>query len=304
MKHLIPLLAFLIPGLAAAQAPIGKADTLFLAGKWKDAISIYEAQASAHPERFKALTWNRLGYCYHNTGNYKEAIKNYHKALAAGPSPQLKPYLASRLARSYSAIKDNVQALHWLDSAVASGYSNLGELDTLRDYDAIRKDKQFEVLHARVYAAAYPCMQNPKSREFDFWIGEWDVYQTGTSSPKVGHSLIQSASGGCMILENWTSLQGAYSGKSINYVDPAAKSWEQDWIGSDGTPIRFYNGSYKDGIMQFTFDAIQPDGNKHPGRLSFYNQGKDQVRQLSEHSADEGKTWLTNYDFTYIRRGK
>ena len=37
-------------------------------------------------------------------------------------------------------------------------------------------------------------------------------------------------------------------------------------------------------------------------KMTFFNQGKDQVRQLGEQSADEGKTWTTAYDLTYTRR--
>lgn len=37
-------------------------------------------------------------------------------------------------------------------------------------------------------------------------------------------------------------------------------------------------------------------------RLSFFHLGSDQVRQLSETSTDEGRTWRTVYDFNYIRK--
>ena len=49
-------------------------------------------------------------------------------------------------------------------------------------------------------------------------------------------------------------------------------------------------------------EQTAPDGKKNKGRFTFFNQGPDQVRQLNEISADEGKTWQTVYDFTYIRK--
>src|ERR1700761_9358224 len=75
-----------------------------------------------------------------------------------------------------------------------------------------------------------PCADEPHTHDFDFWIGEWDVYPTGTQK-LAGHSVVQSISGGCGILENWSDLQGG-SGKSVNYYNLATKLWEQDWIGS------------------------------------------------------------------------
>ena len=56
----------------------------------------------------------------------------------------------------------------------------------------------------------------PDSCQFDFWIGEWDVYPTGAKNI-VGHSLIQMVSSGCALLENWTSP--ASNGKSLNFVE-------------------------------------------------------------------------------------
>ncbi len=142
------------------------------------------------------------------------------------------------------------------------------------------------------------------SRAFDFWVGEWDAYVTGTKN-LAGHSIIQKASGDCMILENWTSVSSPFNGKSINFVDPKTRKWEQVWVGSDGRGnhvSRFYNGVFRDGVMQFDFEGSNLHGQKYIGRFRFLNEGPDQVRQLSETSIDEGKSWSTDYDFTYKRR--
>ncbi len=309
MRNVIILFLFFSASWAAhastgsfvPTSPIAGADSLFALGRWNEARAAYEAVAAHHGEQMQALSWNRLGYCYHNLGNYSEAVKNYNKANAAKPSAALKPFLDSRLARAYARLNDRDQALAWLDSAVHNGYALLLELDSLDDYSSIRNEQRFKSLRNTVFSAAYPCTSNAKSHDFDFWIGEWDVYRNGTTTPKVGHSLIQSASGGCMVLENWTSLANTHEGKSINYYDGAAGAWEQDWIGSDGQPIHFTKGVYREGAMRFEFEAVQADGSKLPGRLTFFNLGPDKVRQFSEQSAD-GKSWQTIYDFIYIRR--
>jgi hypothetical protein len=148
--------------------------------------------------------------------------------------------------------------------------------------------------------SALPCIGNKQAREFDFWVGEWDVYKRSTTQ-LVGHSLIQVVSDGCAILENWTAAGSSGSGKSLNFIDPATGKWKQTWVGSRG-PQDFVNGEYKDGAMRFTFDLTDTKGHKLTGRFIFYKEGPDQVRQLNEVSADKGKTWTTSYDFTYIRK--
>jgi len=150
---------------------------------------------------------------------------------------------------------------------------------------------------------SFPCMEIQQAREFDFWIGEWDAYVTGAQN-LAGHSVIQRASGGCMILENWTSTGGVpFEGKSINYVDPVSKRWKQVWVGSAGINVsEFLNGEYREGAMRFEFDTKNAQGNNQSVRFHFYNQSPEQVRQVHQTSDDGGKTWQTTYDFTYIRK--
>lgn len=154
---------------------------------------------------------------------------------------------------------------------------------------------------AQTAPAPSPCRNNPQNRQFDYWVGEWDVYATGTTT-LVGHSLVQDVSGGCAILENWTATNGQGDGKSLNYIDAASHKWKQTWVGSGGKVQDFVNGEYKDGAMRFSTEVVNPKGQKLQAHFIFYNQGADKVRQYYETSADEGKTWTVAYDFTYIRK--
>jgi len=145
-------------------------------------------------------------------------------------------------------------------------------------------------------------MKQKQLREFDFWIGEWTAFVTGTNFI-AGYSHIELASGGCMILENWTSAGNVpFSGKSINFIDAQSGRWKQVWIGSNAPDIsEFLNGIYLDGAMRFEFQEKTPDGNKQFVKFIFYNEGPDQVRQHHQTSTDDGRTWNTTYDFTYKR---
>jgi len=53
-------------------------------------------------------------------------------------------------------------------------------------------------------AAAPPPCSSPEHRQFDFWVGKWDVYPTGKDK-LVAHSLIEKVYG-CGVRENWMPL--------------------------------------------------------------------------------------------------
>ncbi|SRR5258706_3805102 len=306
MKKLIFFLSLLALAEGNAQTPsTASADSLFSIQQWKSALPLYEKAIKSGVSN--AITWNRLGYCYHNVGQIDLAIKNYLISLANKPTAALEQVVQVRLSRAYSIKNEISKSWAALERALALGYPNVTELETHVDFAHLRKDKRFG--HARELAMenAFPCRKNAQTREFDFWLGDWDVYSRGTTV-LVGHSKIESASGGCIVLENWTAVgDPPHNGKSMNFVDPETNKWIQVWVGSSGISnlniTRFYDGEYKEGAMRFVFDRTV-QGQKIIGRFIFYNEGPNQVRQFNEQSTDEGKTWTTSYDFTYQRAMK
>jgi tetratricopeptide (TPR) repeat protein len=280
------------------------ADSLFLSSKWSEAIPVYEAVLKTQPAN--SLGWNRLGFSYHNLKEYDKAIVNYNNALKNQPSPQLKAIVHSRLARVYLLKDKSADAMKYLQLALQSGYSNVSELENHADFATLRSTQDFKKIVEQANSNAFPCLSDKKAREFDFWVGEWDVYLAGTTQV-VGESKIEIASGGCMILENWKAIgPQQHNGKSMNYINQQSGKWEQLWIGSNGlninNPQKFIDGEYKDGAMRFMFEQVDNAGKKQIGRFIFFNEGPDQVRQFNEISSDGGATWTTVYNFTYKRR--
>jgi hypothetical protein len=141
------------------------------------------------------------------------------------------------------------------------------------------------------------CPGQPERHQFDFWIGEWNVTTQGGT--RVGSSVIQSVSGGCAILENWTSGGGG-QGKSLNAYNPDLHQWQEYWVGQDGG-VSDYRTSEFDGksLRFFLKDAAKPQDVQ---RLTFTSVDASTVRQHSEGSSDGGQTWTTIYDFYYHRR--
>ena len=275
---------------------IRKADSLFLAGDYKSAKEMYSRILKDTSKN--ATAWSRYGFSNLNMKNYDEALRLLEKAISLHPPTPVRMNTFASMARIWSTKSNKPKALINLDSAITLGYSNLKSLDTSDDFKNIRDVQKFKDLRQRVYFTVFPCMSNTHAREFDFWIGDWDVYVTGTKN-YAGHNKIEMVAGGCALLENWDS--NASTGKSLNFIDPVTGKWKQTWTGSYASGIQdFTDGEYKDGAMRFVFEAVGSQGNKVMGRFVFYNEKPGQVRQFNETSLDRGKTWATNYDFTYI----
>ena len=141
------------------------------------------------------------------------------------------------------------------------------------------------------------CATEAPRHQFDFWIGEWDV--TTKDGKHAGSSVIESVSGGCALLENWTSGSGGH-GKSLNAWNPSIRQWQQYWIGQDGAPTEFRSSEFDGKSISF-FNRHENDSLKFE-RLTFTPLDASTVRQHSEKTTDGGRTWATEYDLYYHRK--
>ena len=155
-----------------------------------------------------------------------------------------------------------------------------------------------------LFAQKLPC-SGPEFRQFDFWIGEWEAF--ATNGKKAGDSKISLILDSCIILEEWTSAgiqQGfRYAGKSFNTWNSASKEWQQTWVDNTGSSTAYTHGKFIDKKIVFNTDPFPfLKDTMAVRRLTFFDLGKDKVRQLGEISKDNGVTWATEYDLEYRRR--
>ena len=147
-------------------------------------------------------------------------------------------------------------------------------------------------------AAPPPACSAPEHRQFDFWVGYWDVYPTGKDK-LVAHSLIEKLYAGCTIRENWRPLKGA-GGGSLNMYDPADKRWHQTWQDSQNSRAEFDGGMVGTKMVMLGFwKGINGPGQDGTLRMSYTPNSDGSVRQFGEVSTDNGLTWSPNFDFTY-----
>ena len=283
----------------AVQTP-PLADSLFFAGDWAGAKVAYQTFIETNPKVVPAYI--RASLAAIRLGQPADALQILSAAARLEPPAAQLALVQARMAMAESVRRNVAVALTLLEKAQASGYNNVVELDGDAAFESVRGKTRFKGVRAKAFANSYPCMADPKARAFDFWVGEWDVYVRG-SQQRAGTSSIQNVSGGCMILENWTSWNAPYSGKSMNFVDAATGKWKQVWAGAGRDVTHFSDGEYRDGAMRFGYENVNPQGQKVAGHFIFYNLGPNKVRQFQDATTDGGKTYQTVYDFIYVRKG-
>src|SRR5690242_2142593 len=87
-----------------------------------------------------------------------------------------------------------------------------------------------------------------EARQFDFWIGDWEVTQP--DGKKAGENRIESISAGWGLLENWNGAGGGV-GKSLNTWLSDRKQWRQFWVGN-GEALELTGGLNGQGEMVLT----------------------------------------------------
>jgi ketosteroid isomerase-like protein len=173
--------------------------------------------------------------------------------------------------------------------------------------DQILPAARMSLLIAAFYACcplavfAAPAQPPPCSaaayRQFDFWLGEWDVFEEGGST-REARATVTRAQGDCGLREQYQGSDGG-GGESLSMYDPVSGEWQQTWLSSHGQ-IVFIHGNPKG-------DAMVLSGTDHraSGRRLVRGVWKPEaagVRETAETSTDEGKTWTPWFDLSFRKR--
>lgn len=279
-------------GQSVTNAALTKeAEAHIAAQDWANAIKAYEIITQSEPANGRA--WNQLGYALHQSGDYQRAAAAFQRAADNGS-----PVAVYNLACAYAKLNDKDRAFTWLKRALTSGLPAAAGFQRDPDFASLREDARYTELAKLAIKLNQPCLQKPEYRQFDFWVGDWDV--KNAQGQLLGTNTIERVVEGCLLVENWTGALGG-SGKSFNFFDAAKGKWHQTWVGFQGGILQL-DGEYKDGALHYTGATRYTAGQETLERLTFFNLGPDRVRQLHEQSTDAGKTWNIAFDGYYFRK--
>ena len=147
--------------------------------------------------------------------------------------------------------------------------------------------------------AQSPCKTDPNYRQFDFWVGNWEV-RDPSGSRVLGSNRVTLEQDGCLIIEHWASARGGQTGTSFNYYDIRDSKWHQLYLDNSGNAGAFpaMAGNLKDNRM-----VLLSDEKKSPVfRWTWYVLSPGRVRQMAERSDDGEKTWRVIWDSVYVEK--
>ena len=145
-----------------------------------------------------------------------------------------------------------------------------------------------------------PRCDSAEHRQFDFWVGDWQV--TNPDGSLAGENRIELILDDCVLRESWASASGAMRGHSYNIYSRAKRGWHQTWVDSTGTLLEL-DGGLVDGAMVLEGTATGRDGGEVLHRITWTPNENGTVRQHWQFSNDGGKTWADAFDGTYTRKG-
>lgn len=135
----------------------------------------------------------------------------------------------------------------------------------------------------------------PAYHQFDFWIGDWSVFEINTTSV-AAYVRVKPILDGCVLHEQYEGVDG-HKGESFSIYDDTRKIWHQSWVTNRGELLTI-EGQMKNAEMVLSGADRTPDGKERlvRGVWKPINLG---VRETAERSTDGGKTWTPWFDLVF-----
>jgi ketosteroid isomerase-like protein len=136
----------------------------------------------------------------------------------------------------------------------------------------------------------------PEYRQFDFWAGDWDAFDTDNPKTAVARVRVDRILDGCVLLEDYRGTNGSH-GESFSIYDAGTKRWRQSWVTNRGIVLQI-DGGLQNGAMilagsQFTRENAEK-------RVRGTRSSLDgNVREVGVTSTDGGKNWDPWFDLMF-----
>lgn len=271
---------------AAEQA----ADSLFTQRQWEAAATAYRTLTTSNAT--SGMNWANLGESELQLMHFDEAILAFGKAVDLKYRP-FKSMIDQ--ARGWAAKGDEQRVSALLQKVIdgGAGVALRPYLLSANEFNAMHTSPRFMEIVARMKA----CTAEPY-RQFDFWIGDWEVQVAG--GVVAGRNVVTLEQDGCLLVEHWTATGGASTGTSFNYYDVRDKKWHQLYLDNSGNAGAFpaMAGTLTDGRMVMLTDDV----NNALSRWTWYVMEPGKVKQMQELSTDHGKTWQVGWNSVYIKK--
>lgn len=142
-----------------------------------------------------------------------------------------------------------------------------------------------------------PC-DSDEHRQFDFWLGEWEVRTE--DGQFAGTNRITKDFGDCALREEWTGSDGG-RGESFNLFDAMGGHWHQTWVDDRGRVLLLDGGLDSRGRMVLSGERPAPEGGTVIHEIAWEPREDGSVVQVWSVSSDAGATWRQVFRGIYTK---
>ena len=160
-----------------------------------------------------------------------------------------------------------------------------------------------------LYTRRQPRCTDAHHRDFDFWLGDWDVVLRVRKAPgkdewavSRGVNRISSLLGGCAVEERFTAEgpDQPWAGRSLSRWVESEKRWRQAWVNDSGSYIALTGGMQgKD--MVLVGEPFERDGKRVQMRMVFTGIAASTIDWRWERTVNGGATWTPQMLIEYRR---
>lgn len=155
------------------------------------------------------------------------------------------------------------------------------------------------LVSSSLQAQSSGCAGQPGFGDFDFWVGEWEVFDNNTGN-RAGENSIRKMESGCLLMESWQGAGGS-TGTSLNYYNPVTREWRQVWVSAGAYAIDIVGG-LRGEAMVLEGSIYNFAGAVWNFRGSWTPNEDGSVRQFFEQFNHDSQVWEPWFDGRYVRK--
>ncbi len=106
---------------------------------------------------------------------------------------------------------------------------------------------------------------------------------------------------GCLVTESWSSDTTNHKGENTLAYNADDKAWRALFVDNQGR-MHALKGTVTTGVAELQGPSRDENGHAIVKRVRIVRVDADHSQQIWERSADNGRTWTTEYRMDYLRR--
>ena len=143
-----------------------------------------------------------------------------------------------------------------------------------------------------------PCTDGAH-RQFDFWIGDWDVFDVERPTVVVAHARVELILNGCVLHEVYEGV-GGHEGESFSIYDGTRDTWHQTWVNDQGYLLTIEGRLHGEAMILQGVDQL-PDGKPRQVRGEWRTGSTAFAKSRCDPRMEAHPTWVPWFDIFFLR---